>query len=100
MRKDSTTAKLIETEIERNKSISNVRYIIEQYFGISHLHDSAKRAEFTDITKNKFDGWYRKAVYNIARGQKKLRVATVSGGEVRLVVENRTEHLKLGGLPD
>ena len=37
MRKDSTTAKL--TEIERNKSISKVRYIVEQYFGISHLHD-------------------------------------------------------------
>jgi len=46
MRKDSTTAKLTEFEIERNKKISKVRYIVEQYFGISHLHDQAKRARF------------------------------------------------------
>ena len=50
MSKDSTTAKLTEFEIERNKKISKVRYIVEQYFGISHLHDGAKRARFTDIT--------------------------------------------------
>ena len=77
MRKDSTTAKLTEYEIERNKSISKVRYIVEQYFGISHLHDGAKRARFTDSTKNKFDAWYRQAAFNIARGLKILRVATV-----------------------
>jgi IS5 family transposase len=77
MRKDSTTAKLTDYEINRNKQISKVRYIVEQYFGISHLHDGAKRARFTDITKNKFDGWYRQAAYNIARGLKILRVATV-----------------------
>jgi len=77
MRKDSTTAKLTEYEIERNKKISKVRYIVEQYFGLSHLHDGAKRARFTDITKNKFDAWYRQAAFNIARGLKILRVATV-----------------------
>ena len=77
MRKDSTTAKLTEYEIERNKKISKVRYIVEQYFGISHLHDGAKRARFTDITKNKFDAWYRQAAYNIRRGLKILKVATV-----------------------
>ena len=77
MRKDSTTAKLTEYEINRNKSISKVRYIVEQYFGISHLHDGAKRARFTDISKNKFDAWYRQAAFNIARGLKILRVATV-----------------------
>ena len=77
MRKDSTTAKLTEHEKKRNKKISKVRYIVEQYFGLSHLHDGAKRARFTDITKNKFDGWYRQAAYNIARGLKILRVATV-----------------------
>ena len=43
MRKDSTTAKLTRQEIERNKKISKVRYIVEQYFGISHLKDNAKR---------------------------------------------------------
>jgi IS5 family transposase len=77
MRKDSTTAKLTEYEIERNKKLSKVRYIVEQYFGLSHLHDGAKRARFTDITKNKFDAWYRQAAFNIARGLKILRVATV-----------------------
>ena len=77
MRKDSITAKLTDIEINRNKKISKVRYIVEQYFGLSHLHDGAKRARFTDITKNKFDGWYRQAAFNISRGLKILRVATI-----------------------
>jgi len=37
MRKDSSTPKLTEYEIQRNTRISKVRYIVEQYFGISHL---------------------------------------------------------------
>jgi len=77
MRKDSTTAKLTETEIERNKSISRVRYIVEQYFGISHLHDEAKRARFTTTAKNKFDVWCRQAAYNIRKGLKILKMVTV-----------------------
>lgn len=77
MRKDSTIAKLTEYEIQRNKKISKVRYIVEQYFGLTHLHDAAKRARFTGITKSKFDGWYRKAAYNIATGLKILQMATV-----------------------
>ncbi|GAF67602.1 unnamed protein product [marine sediment metagenome] len=77
MRKDSTTAKLTSYEKERNKNISKVRYIVEQYFGISHLHDRAKRARFTTITKNKFDCWFRQTAYNISRGLKILGVATV-----------------------
>ena len=77
MRKDSTTAKLTEFEIERNKEISKVRYIVEQYFGISHLHDGAKRARFTKIAKNKMDCWCRQAAFNITRGLKILRLTTV-----------------------
>jgi len=77
MRKDSTTAKLTKYEKERNKKISKVRYIVEQYFGLSHLHDGAKRARFPGIVKNKFDCWYRQSAYNISRGLKILRVATV-----------------------
>ena len=77
MRKDSTTAKLTEYEKDRNKKISRVRYIVEQYFGLSHLHDGAKRARFTDIAKNKFDLWYRQAAFNISRGLKNLKLATV-----------------------
>ena len=77
MRKDSTTAKITEYEIERNTQISKVRYIVEQYFGISHLHDGAKRARFTTIAKNNFDAWCRQAAYNIRKGLKILKVATV-----------------------
>ncbi len=40
MRKDSSTAKLTDLEIKRNKKISKVRYIVGQYFGISHLKDN------------------------------------------------------------
>ena len=77
MRKDSTTAKLTSYEKERNKKISKVRYIVEQYFGLSHLHDEAYRARFTTIVKNNLDCWYRQAASNISRGLKILRVATV-----------------------
>ena len=76
MRKDSTTAKLPEYEKQRNKKISKLRYIVEQYFGISHLHDGAKRARFTDISKNNFNAWCRQAAFNIRRGMKILKLAT------------------------
>jgi len=72
MRKDSTTAKLTRLEIQRNKAISKIRYIVEQYFGISHLHDGAKRARFTTLIKNKFDAWFRQAAFNVARGMRIL----------------------------
>lgn len=75
MRKDTKTTKLTEFEIERNKKISKVRYIVEQYFGLSHLHDNGQRARFTTIAKNKFDCWMRQAAYNIQRGLKIKRVA-------------------------
>jgi len=45
MRKDTTTAKLTEIEKERNKRISKKRYIVEQYFGLSHLHDGFRLGE-------------------------------------------------------
>jgi len=68
MRKDTTTAKLTEFEIERNKKISKVRYIVEQYFGLSHLQDDAQRARFTTIDKNNLDIWFRQVAFNIKRG--------------------------------
>ena len=61
----------------RNKKIAKVRYIVEQYFGLSHLHDGAKRARFTDIAKNKFDVWCRQTAFNISRGLKILKLASV-----------------------
>jgi len=76
LRKNSTTATLTELEIERNKKISKVRYIVEQYFGISHSNDRAYQARFTDIVKNKLDCWYRQAAYNISKGLKLTKRAT------------------------
>ena len=73
MRKDTTTAKLTPLEKERNKGISKVRYIVEQYFGISHLHDRGKRARFTSIAKNNIDIWLRQTAYNISKGLKILQ---------------------------
>jgi IS5 family transposase len=72
MRKDTTTAKLTEYEKQRNKKISKKRYIVEQYFGLSHLHDRAKRARFTTIIKNIIDAMFRQAAFNLTRGAKLL----------------------------
>lgn len=70
MRKDTVTAKLTETEIERNKKISRKRYIVEQYFGLSHLYDGAYRARFTTIAKNLWDTMCRQMAFNLFRGTK------------------------------
>ncbi len=59
-----------EYEINRNKTISKVRYIVEQYFGLSHLYDNGKRARFTTIAKNNIDIWFRQVAFNIKRGFK------------------------------
>ena len=72
MRKDTTTAKLTEFEIERNKQISKKRYIVEQYFGLSHLQDGAFRARFTDLLKNLWDSMCRQMAFNLSRGSKIL----------------------------
>jgi transposase, IS5 family len=74
MRKDTTTAKLTELEKERNKKISKKRYIVEQYFGLSHLHDGAYRARFTTMVKNIWDAMCRQMAFNISRGSKLLAV--------------------------
>jgi transposase, IS5 family len=70
MRKNTTTSRLTDTEIKRNKKISKKRYIVEQYFGLSHLHDGAYRARFTTILKNLWDTMCRQMAFNIRRGTK------------------------------
>jgi len=55
MRKDTQKAKLTELEISRNKKISKKRYIVEQYFGLSHLNDGAYKARLTTIVKKTWD---------------------------------------------
>ena len=72
MRKDTTTAKITEIEIERNKKIAKKRYIVEQYFGLSHLYDGAYRARFTTIIKNIWDTMCRQMAFNLFRGSKLL----------------------------
>jgi IS5 family transposase len=67
MRKDTTTAKLTDYEKERNKEISKKRYIVEQYFGISHLHNNAFRARFTRLIKNSIDAMFRQMAFNLLR---------------------------------
>ena len=86
MRKDTKTAKLTEIEIERNKKISKKRYIVEQYFGLSHLHDGAYKARFTTIVKNTWDAMCRQTcpvkceayftgvAFNLFRGSKILAI--------------------------
>ena len=73
MKKDTTTAKLTEFETDWNKEISKVRYIVEQYFGISHLHDGGQRARFTSIAKNNIDIWIRQIAYNTRKGIKVIQ---------------------------
>ena len=77
MRKDSITARLTELEILRNKSISKFRYIVEQYFGISHLHDTGQRARFTKILKNNIDIMFRQFAFNLKKGAKILEPISV-----------------------
>jgi len=72
MRKDKTTAKLTGYEIERNKKLSKKRCIVEQYFGLSHLHDNAYRARFTTVFKNIIDAMFRQFAFNLNRGSKLL----------------------------
>jgi tRNA-binding EMAP/Myf-like protein len=42
MRKSETKAKLTELEMDRKQEISQARSIVEQYFGLSHLHDNGQ----------------------------------------------------------
>jgi transposase, IS5 family len=66
---------LTSFEKERNKAISKVRYIVEQYFGISHLHNNAFRARFTRLIKNAINACFRQMAFNILRGTKVLNPA-------------------------
>ena len=68
MRKGTRSTKLTAYEKDRNKGISKKRYIVEQYFGLSHLHSDAFRARFTRIAKNVIDALFRQMAFNLFRG--------------------------------
>jgi IS5 family transposase len=74
MRKDNVNAKLTDFEIERNKGISKYRYIVEQHFGISHLHDRGNKARFPTMIKNTIDIMFRQFAFNLRKGAKILGV--------------------------
>jgi IS5 family transposase len=67
MRKDERNAKLTELEITRNKKISKVRYKIEQYFGVTALHQGASRARFTTLAKEGWDRICQVIAFNMKR---------------------------------
>ena len=75
MRKATRGTALTQYEKERNKAISKVRYIVEQYFGISHLHHQAQRARFTKMIINTIDIKLRQMAFNLLRGAKVLKTA-------------------------
>ena len=77
MRKDNVNAKLTDFEITRNRAISKYRYIVEQYFGISHLHDKGYKARFPQIMKNTIDIMFRQFAFNLRKGAKILEVLPV-----------------------
>jgi len=73
MRKNNINAALTQTEIDRNKSISKKRYIVEQYFGLATLFDDRSRARFTTIIKNSIDAMFRQFAFNLRKGAGILR---------------------------
>ena len=75
MRKATKGTELTEYETERNKAISKVRYIVEQYFGLSHLYNRAYRARFPKLIKNALDALFRQMAFNLFRGSRILKTA-------------------------
>jgi hypothetical protein len=67
MRKDERNAILTGLEIERNKMISKVRYKIEQYFGVTALHQGAGQARFTTLVKEGWDRLCHAMAFNFER---------------------------------
>ncbi len=75
MRKATKGTELTPYEKERNKMISKVRYIVEQCFGLTHLHNNAFRARFTRIFKNLIDALFRQMAFNLFRAARILKPA-------------------------
>jgi len=67
MRKDQINARLGPMEIERNRMISKVMYKIEQYFGLSHLHQMGSGARFTTLAKENWERLCGVMAFNIKR---------------------------------
>ncbi len=70
MRKDTKNAKITEIGIKHNKQISKKRYMVEQYFGLNHLHTGAQGARFTTTIKRSWDAMCRQMAFNMHRSSK------------------------------
>jgi len=70
MRKDTTGATVTDRERERNRQVAKKRYIVEQYFGLRHLHDGSHSARFTAILKDIRDTLCRQMTFTLFRGSK------------------------------
>jgi IS5 family transposase len=70
MRKDMTRAKITKVQIKRNRRITKKRYIIEQYFGLSHLHHGAHHTRYTVMFKNIWDAMCRQMAFILFRGSR------------------------------
>jgi len=75
MRKNEVNAKLTEKEIRRNRRISKVRYIVEQYFGLTALHSWAGRARFTTLAKESWDRLLGAVAFNVKKVVLRRRAA-------------------------
>ena len=75
MRKATAGTELTEYEKDRNKAISKLRYIVEQYFGLSHLYNRAYRARFPKLFKNALDALFRQMAFNLFRASRILKTA-------------------------
>jgi len=67
MRKNQVNAMLTEYEIQRNKMLAKVRYIIEQYFGLTEKYQGAGHARFPTLLKEGWDHLCGAMAFNIKR---------------------------------
>jgi len=67
MRKDTTGATVTDRDRARNRQVAKKRSIVEQCFGLSHLHDGAYRARVTASVKNIRDTLCRQMAFNLFR---------------------------------
>ena len=75
MTKATRGTELTPFEKDRNKDISKIRYKVEQYFGLTHLHNNAFRARFTRLIKNAIDALFRQLAFNLLRGTRIIKTA-------------------------
>ena len=52
-----------------------IRYISEEYFGLSHLYNKAYQARFPKLIKNALDALFRQMAFNLFRASKILKTA-------------------------